>query len=60
MSDTKSSSTQGLSAEQANEVGGAGFLCEADELRQLLNGLKDNYETLVDTMSHVIERVAGK
>lgn len=61
MSEPKSTSTQGLNAEQASEVGGGGnLICDADEIDRLLRGLKDNYETLIDTMSHVIERVAGK
>ncbi len=33
--------------------------CDNQGITDIINGLKDNYESLVDFVSHVIERVAN-
>ena len=47
-----------LTPEQVERISGGG-LCDASEINQILEGLRDNYNTLVDFTSYVIERVAG-
>lgn len=56
MSDNKPGTN--LSAAELEKVGG-GLSCSADELNQLIADLKDNYESLIDFTSYLIERVAG-
>ena len=47
-----------LTPEQIEKISG-GFVCSADEWNQILEGLRSNYDTLVDFTSYVIERVVG-
>ena len=58
MSETKIVPGKELGAEQVSEVAG-GDICSPDQIRELLNGLKDNYDRLIDFTSYVIDRVAG-
>jgi len=44
-----------IDQELAEKVSGGG--CTADEITQLFEQLKENYDTLVDFTSYVIERV---
>ena len=37
----------------------AGGTCSPDDFKQFISDLKENYDTLVDFTSYVIERVAG-
>ncbi len=45
-----------ISEELIAKISGGG-VCTADDLTGLLNSLRDNYETLIDFTSYVIERV---
>jgi hypothetical protein len=47
-----------LTPEQVEKISGGG-MCSADEWQQILDGLRQNYDTLVDFTSYVIEQVAG-
>ena len=47
----------GISQEQWDKI--AGGECTAGEITTLVNQLQDNYNTLVDFTSYVIERVMG-
>ena len=44
-----------LSDEQLERI--AGGSCSADEISTIIESLKENYDTLVDFTSYVIERV---
>jgi hypothetical protein len=59
MSDTKLSfpNLKPLSDEQLERIGGG--TCSPDDITGILESLKENYETLVDFTSYVIERVAN-
>ena len=46
-----------LTDEQVAKISG-GDLCSAEEWNQIFANLQQNYETLVDFTSYVIERVA--
>ncbi len=48
-----------LTPEQLDKVGGGDMICSAAEINSLLQNLQQNYETLIDFTSYVIERVAG-
>ena len=48
-----------LSAEQLEKIGGGDSVCSATEIIGIINSLQQNYDTLVDFTSYVIERVAG-
>ena len=44
-----------LTEEQVQQISGG---CTYEEISQILDGLKDSYDKLVDFTSYVIERVA--
>ena len=46
-----------LTPEQLEKIGGGD--CTAGEITSIIQNLQQNYETLVDFTSHVIERVVG-
>ena len=46
-----------LTDEQIAKINGG--MCSADEWQQIFDGLRDNYDTLVDFTSYVIEQVVG-
>ena len=48
-----------FSDEQLQKINGGLNVCSAEEWGQLLPGLQQNYETLIDFTSYVIERVAN-
>lgn len=48
----------GVSQEQWDKISGGD--CTAGEITTLLNDLQQNYNTLVDFTSYVIERVVGQ
>ena len=48
-----------LTPEQLDKIGGGGDSCTAGEITTIIENLQQNYETLVDFTSHVIERVAN-
>lgn len=49
-----------LTQEQIDAIsGGLTLSCTPAQLQEMLAGLKQNYETLIDFTSYVIERVAG-
>ena len=48
--------TQGLTADQLEKVGGGGE-CTPLQIVEVIGGLTQAYEGLVDFTSHVIERV---
>ena len=48
----------GVSQEQWDKISGGD--CTAGEITTILNQLQDNYNTLVDFASYVIERVVGQ
>ena len=51
---------QGIDPELAEKIaGGALDVCDAGQLTALVDSMKQNYDTLVDFTSYVIERVAG-
>ena len=51
---------EGIDPELAARIsGGESLMCTADELQKMLDGLQQNYNTLIDFTSYVIERVAG-
>ena len=47
----------GISQEQWDKISGGG--CVAGEITEFINQLQQNYNTLVDFTSYVIEQVAG-
>ena len=47
-----------FSDEQIQQIRGGLDVCSAQQLSDLLGGLRQNYEQLVDFTSYVIERVA--
>jgi len=57
MSDTKPSflELKQITDEQIDRI--AGGSCSAEEITKLIDDLKQNYDTLVDFTSYVIERV---
>lgn len=57
MSETKSTAGEKLGADQVADVSGG--LCSPEELNGIVNGLKENYERLIEFTSYVIERVNG-
>jgi hypothetical protein len=48
----------GVSQEQWDKISGGD--CPAGEVTDFINQLQENYNTLVDFTSYVIERVAGQ
>jgi hypothetical protein len=46
-----------LTDEQVAKINGG--MCDAEDWQGIFDGLKQNYDTLVDFTSYVIERVAG-
>jgi hypothetical protein len=48
-----------LTPEQLEKVGG-GLSCSADDINGIIENLSQNYDTLVDFTSHVIERVLSQ
>jgi len=50
---------QGLDPEIAEKISGGLNLCSNDEITALIDGLKNNYDQLVDFTSYVFDRVAG-
>jgi len=49
-----------LTPEQLERIGGGGETCSPSQITQIINDLQQNYDTLVDFTSYVIERVAGQ
>ena len=47
-----------LTQEQIERINGGG-VCSAEEWQSIFEGLRQNYDTLVDFTSYVIEQVAG-
>jgi len=47
-----------FSEEQLQKINGGLDVCSAQQLSDLFSGLQQNYETLIDFTSYVIERVA--
>lgn len=58
MSETKSTAGEKLGADQVADVSG-GLGCSPEEINGIVNGLKENYERLIEFTSYVIERVNG-
>lgn len=58
MSETKPTVGSELGANQVSDVSG-GNICKPEEIEGILNGLKQNYERLIEFTSYVIERVNG-
>jgi len=48
-----------LTPDQLEKIGGGDSICSASEIATILQNLQQNYETLIDFTSYVIERVAG-
>ena len=48
-----------LTPEQLDSIGG-GLSCNADDINGIFQSLQQNYDTLVDFTSHVIERVLSQ
>jgi ABC-type Na+ transport system ATPase subunit NatA len=44
--------------EQLQRISGGLDVCSAQQLRDIVSGLQENYETLIGFTSYVIERVA--
>jgi hypothetical protein len=48
-----------LTPEQLEKIGGGDSICSASEIASIIESLQQNYDSLVDFASYVIERVAG-
>ena len=48
----------GVSQEDWDQISGGN--CDADQVTTFINQLQENYNTLVDFTSYVIERVVGQ
>jgi hypothetical protein len=48
-----------LTPEQVEKISG-GLSCSADDIQQIFDGLRQNYDTLVEFTSYVIEQVVGQ
>jgi len=59
MSETKPTlpTLQPITEEQLEKISGGD--CTAADITKVLEGLRDNYDTLIDFTSYVIERVVG-
>ena len=57
MSENEVSKTVGLTAEQLEKIGGGD--CTPEQYYRMIENLTNAYESLVDFVSHVIERVAA-
>ena len=58
MSETKSTAGQPLDPGQVSDVSG-GLTCSPDDIREIISGLRDNYDRLVEFTSYVMDRVGG-
>lgn len=50
---------KGLDPELVEKISGGLDFCSNPEITAILDGLRSNYDTLVDFTSYVIERIAG-
>jgi len=51
---------QGLDPEIVEKISGGSLdFCEPDQIKGLIDGLRSNYDQLVDFTSYVFDRVAG-
>jgi hypothetical protein len=57
MSETKPTVGSELGAAQVTDVSGGA--CSPEDIEKIVNGLKQNYEALIEFTSYVIERVNG-
>jgi len=58
---TQQGAGESLGADQVSSVsGGESWVCNPDDIQNLIDGLKQNYESLIELTSYVMDRVSGK